>query len=82
MARVRVRLFAAFREAAGRPSVDLDLDEGATVASLRAALAREVPALAAAGGALVVALDGEFVGDGARVGRGADVAVFPPVAGG
>ena len=76
----RVRLFAAHREAAGRPFVDLVLKDGATVADLRAALSREVPSGARL--TTVVAVDGEFCGDEARLAPGADIAVFPPVAGG
>lgn len=82
MMRVRVRLFAAFREAAGAGVVEVELDEGATVAALCEALARKVPTLAGAGGAMVVAQGGEFVSQDAFVRRGADLAVFPPVAGG
>jgi molybdopterin converting factor small subunit len=80
MTEFRVRLFAAHREAAGRPWVDLQLPEGATVGDLCAALRAAVPRAAAL--TTVVAVDGEFVGDGARLKPGADVAVFPPVAGG
>ena len=38
---VRVRLFAVLRQRAGRESVDVELDEGATVADALAQLARE-----------------------------------------
>ena len=82
MPALRVLLFAAHREAAGRPSVDLALPEGATVGDLRLALGEAVPALARAALATVVAVDGEFSHDNAPLRAGAKVAVFPPVAGG
>jgi molybdopterin converting factor subunit 1 len=82
MPAVRVLLFAAHREAAGRPSVELTLPEGATVGDLRRALAEAVPALANAALTTVVAVDGEFCDDRTPLGRRAKVAVFPPVAGG
>jgi molybdopterin converting factor subunit 1 len=82
MPAVRVLLFAAHREAAGRSAVELALPEGATVGDLRRALGEAVPALAKEPLPTVVAVDGEFCGDGAPLRRGAKVAVFPPVAGG
>lgn len=80
MATFRVRLFAAHREAAGKLAVEVVLKDGSTVGDLRAALASAVPR--AAGLATVIAVDGEFCADTVRLKAGADIAVFPPVAGG
>jgi len=78
----RIRLFAAHREAAGRSEIELDLPEGSTVAAVRAALERQIPALRRLGDATLIAVNGEFAADGRSI-RPSDVlAVFPPVAGG
>jgi molybdopterin converting factor small subunit len=82
MARYRVRLFAAHREAAGASEVTLELDEGGTVAELRAALEGKFPVLAGLAGATVIAVNGEFAPDTRRVGPSDQLAAFPPVAGG
>lgn len=82
MLRLRVRLFAAHREAAGRSAVEVSLEPGATVGDLKGAVLAKVPRLRAVEGATVVAVNGEFVGDGARLSEGDEVALFPPVAGG
>ncbi|HEX9710466.1 MAG TPA: MoaD/ThiS family protein [Candidatus Thermoplasmatota archaeon] len=79
---VRVRLFAAHREAAGRPSVALDLPAGATVKDVRSALKHALPALRNAGGTTVIAVNGQFAPDDQPVRAGDEVAAFPPVAGG
>lgn len=79
---VRVRLFAAHREAAGRAVVEVELPSGATVGDLRRALAHAVPALLRAGAPAVVAVNGEFADDARRLNARDEIALFPPVAGG
>ncbi len=82
MPSVRVLLFAAHREAAGRGVAVLDLPEGSTVAELKMALARQLPGLARERLTTVVAVNGKFADDRVPVHPGDEVAVFPPVAGG
>ena len=82
MATLRVRLFAAHREAAGAPHVDLRLALPAPVSQVRAALNSQWPALARAGDATLFAVNGQFAPEGRLVREGDEVAAFPPVAGG
>jgi molybdopterin converting factor subunit 1 len=80
--RIRVRLFAVARQAAGSNSIEIELPEGADVGQLRRAIGAEVPALGAMMRQLRFAVDEEFAGDDARILPGRDVACIPPVSGG
>ncbi len=80
---IEVRLFAVFRERAGRDTLALELDEGATVADVLEAAARE-PGLGEVLAAMPVraALNREYVADDAPVSEGDELALIPPVSGG
>ena len=79
---VQLRLFAAARQAAGSETVHVELPAEATVADLRTALVRQVPALAAWRKHLMIAVDQQYAGDEHTLTEGAEVACFPPVSGG
>lgn len=77
---VRVLLFAAWADAFGAPSVDLDLADGATAADVVAALRTRVP-----GASLPrpsIAINRSIAPRSTLVRAGDEVAVIPPVAGG
>jgi molybdenum cofactor biosynthesis protein MoaC/molybdopterin converting factor subunit 1 len=80
---VELRLFAVFRERAGRDTLALELSDGATVGDALAAAA-EVPGL----GEILermpvrVALNREYVDNDAAVAAGDELALIPPVSGG
>jgi molybdenum cofactor biosynthesis protein MoaC/molybdopterin converting factor subunit 1 len=80
---VELRLFAIFRERAGRERLALELDEPATVADALAAAARE-PELTEILAAMPVrvAVNREYVDDDAPVNAGDELALIPPVSGG
>jgi molybdenum cofactor biosynthesis protein MoaC/molybdopterin converting factor subunit 1 len=80
---VELRLFAVFRERAGRERLALELPEGATVADALAAAA-EQPGLGEILAAMPVraALNREYVDDDAPVAAGDELALIPPVSGG
>jgi molybdopterin synthase catalytic subunit len=75
---VRVRLFAALRERAGSPSVELQLAEGSTVA--------DVWPLLGLGGVepsgMLYAVNREYAEPGDALSDGDEVALIPPVSGG
>jgi molybdopterin converting factor subunit 1 len=77
-----VRLFAIARERAGRGEVAIRLPAKATVADLRAALAEQVPGLAAIAPRVMIAVDSEYADDDYELTPGASLAVIPPVSGG
>ncbi|MDX6583563.1 MAG: MoaE-MoaD fusion protein [Solirubrobacterales bacterium] len=80
---VELRLFAIFRERAGRDRLVLELPEGATVADALEAAAREpglgelLPKMPAR-----VAVNREYVGEEAVIADGDELALIPPVSGG
>ena len=80
---VDVRLFAVFRERAGRDTISLELPEGATVADALTAAGRE-PGLGEILERMPVraALNREYVGTDAPVRAGDELALIPPVSGG
>jgi molybdopterin synthase sulfur carrier subunit len=80
--KVRVRLFALAREAAGCGSIEVDLPHGATVAHLRRQLGDQFPQLADLLARMMVAVNTQYAGDQTPIPRNADVACIPPVSGG
>lgn len=80
--RVTVRYFAIARERVKVPVETLELAEGATLSTLKDALAEKHPPLAPLFPQLRFALDEEFAPLDARLTEGCEVALIPPVAGG
>ena len=80
---VEIRLFAVFRERAGRDTLSLELADGATVADALAAAGRE-PGLGEILGRMPVraALNREYVDSDAAISEGDELALIPPVSGG
>jgi len=74
--KVTVRLFAVLRERAGRESVELDLDDGATVRDAIAAVdvSEGVP--------VVMAVNREVAAEDVVLAPGDELALIPPVSGG
>jgi molybdopterin converting factor subunit 1 len=77
---VAVRLFASYREQAGRARLSAEVPEGARVRDLEAQLAAEVPALTTTRG--LVAVNQTYVGPDFVLHQGDEVAFIPPVSGG
>lgn len=80
--RVRVRLFAMQREAAGTRELLLELPRGATVDDAWNAAVAAVPALAPGRSSLRFALNGEYADAGTPLADGDELACIPPVSGG
>jgi molybdopterin synthase catalytic subunit len=80
---VRVRLFAILRERAGRDAVEVELEEGATVADALRELAL-LPGLAEPIARMPVrmAVNREYAEAGTRLGAGDELALIPPISGG
>jgi molybdopterin synthase catalytic subunit/molybdopterin converting factor small subunit len=80
---VRVRLFAILRERAGRESIEVDLDEGATVADAIRTLS-QLPALAGVLDRLPVAMavNREYATTDTRLVAQDELALIPPISGG
>lgn len=78
--RLRVRLFASYREAAGTNCLETTLAEPATVRELLDALAPQIPALTRTRG--LIAVNQEYVTSEVTLHDGDEVALIPPVSGG
>ncbi len=77
---VEVRLFALYREQAGRDQLRLSLPEGARVKDLAETLKRLFPALTLEGG--MAAVNQDLAGPETPLEEGDEVAFLPPVSGG
>ena len=80
--KVRVKLFAAARELAGRDELELELAQRATLADLRVAIAKAFPALQKITPHALWAVDAEYAGDSTIINENSEIAIIPPVSGG
>ena len=80
---VRVRLFSVLRQSAGRESIDIRVEENATVADALAALGRE-PGLAdvLARTPVRMAVNRDYAEPETRLSADDELALVPPVSGG
>lgn len=79
---VTVRLFARARDLAGADRIEVELPAGATVATLRGAVAEKCPALMTILERCAVAVDNDFATANTALHPSAEVALLPPVSGG
>jgi molybdopterin synthase sulfur carrier subunit len=80
--KIRVRVFASFREAVGGGALSWDAPEGATVSDVVAALREAYPRLGPAVEKAMLAVNQEYVGGDLRLKDGDELALIPPVSGG
>ena len=80
--RIRVRLFAMQREAAGMRELRLEVPLGSTVDDAWNAVVDTVPALAPGRSSLRFAVNGEYADDDLTLADGDELACIPPVSGG
>ena len=80
--KVRVRLFASYREAVGAPTVDLVLDDAGGGEAVWAALVARYPGLGRLPAPSGYAVNDEYVGGLHPLRENDEVALIPPVSGG
>jgi molybdopterin converting factor subunit 1 len=80
--KVRVRLFASFREAVGSGTLAWDAPEGASVSDVVLALRETFPGLGPAAEKALLAVNQEYVGNDVQLRDGDELALIPPVSGG
>jgi molybdopterin synthase catalytic subunit/molybdopterin converting factor small subunit len=80
--RVRVRLFARYREAAGRDRIEIELPEGGTVESAWSAVADRLPELARYRPFTLFAVGEQYVQPDHPLAPDDELCLFPPVSGG
>ena len=79
---LNVRLFALYRERAGRNTVSVAGPEGATVADLTDEIRRQLPNLAPPEVKIVVAVNTDYADYEVVLQPGDDICLIPPVSGG
>jgi molybdopterin synthase catalytic subunit len=82
MNRVTVLFFATLKDRAGTARLEMELDEQASLAELKARLAERYPAAAPLLPTTLAAINREFASEEQILPPGAEVAFFPPVSGG
>ncbi len=80
--KVRVRLFARYREAAGRERLELDLPDNVTVETAWSAVVDHHPALRPYRPHTLFAVGHDYVAPEHRLKPGDELCLFPPVSGG
>ena len=80
--RVRVRLFASLREAAGHSEVALDLAPGASAEDAWRSLVAQHPALAQRRASLAAAVNRRYAAFTTPLAEGDELVFIPPVSGG
>jgi len=80
--RVRVLFFGLLKDAAGKSSDEIEIDDGASVRDLLADCEAQVPRLKESLGSLAVAVNQQYVGPETKLKAGDEVALLPPVSGG
>jgi molybdopterin converting factor subunit 1 len=80
--KVRVRLFASFREAVGSGTLAWDAPDGSRVSDVVSALRDAYPGLGPAAEKALLAVNQEYVGGDFRLQDGDELALIPPVSGG
>ncbi len=80
--RIRVRLFAMQREAAGMRELRLEVPVGSTIDDAWSAVVETVPALAPGRSSLRFARNGSYEDPGTLLADGDEIACIPPVSGG
>lgn len=80
--KLNVRLFATLKERAGSNMLSVELPDSASVETLLAILAVQVPALAPSLKPVLVAVNNEYAFAEHIINPGDEIALFPPVSGG
>ena len=80
--RLTVKLYATLRDRAKTNLVTVQVQDGATIGTLRQKLATDYPAVASTLPRCLAAINQEFADDDAVIRLGDEIAFFPPVSGG
>ena len=82
MNHVKLLFFATLRDRAGTKSMELDLPADLTVQGLKDKLSKEFPNLKESMSSVLITINREYAFDEAIIPPNAELAMFPPVAGG
>ena len=79
---VRVHLFALAREKVGVPIAEVVVENGASIADLRCAMAEQYPQLSSILPSVRIAVNAEYATELQVLDSTAEIALIPPVSGG
>lgn len=79
---VKVAFFAGAKDVMGTPSIDIAMDDEATLGDLKQTLVEQHPALLEWIEKSVFSVDQEYVNEDKPLYHGAEVGLIPPVSGG
>lgn len=80
--KIKVRLFARYRELVGNGETNLQLPPGTTVGAFKSQIDNHFPQLKNYSANLLVALNGEFADNSLILKEGDEIALLPPLSGG
>ncbi len=80
--RITLKLFAMFKEKAGRSELEISVAEGTTAGEVLETLIRDYPSLAGLANVTMFAVGEEFVSAETELKDGQQLAFLPPVSGG
>lgn len=80
--KVRVKLFASYKEKAGTSDIEMSLSDGATVSDAASELLRLHPTLVGDSSRLMIAVNEEYQEHDYPLSDNDEVAFIPPVSGG
>ena len=80
--KIKVKLFAAFRDIVGAKEEDLELKEGSTVQSLLEDYIRRFPKMGRFREHIILSVNKEYGASGRLLKDGDEVSFLPPVSGG
>ncbi|MDO8672162.1 MAG: MoaD/ThiS family protein [Dehalococcoidia bacterium] len=80
--KIRLRLFAMYREKVGRSEFEMSVAAGTTVGGVLVQLMVDYPSIAGLAGATMFAVDQEFAVADTVLQDGQELALLPPVSGG
>ncbi|HJO09542.1 MAG TPA: MoaD/ThiS family protein [Verrucomicrobiota bacterium] len=80
--KIKVKFWSYFRDCAGCPETEIELENGATLAQLHEAVCKQFPKLAGAKNSTLKAVGLEYQDDDFVLSNGDEVSFFPPVQGG
>ena len=82
MNKVKILFFATMRARAKTSSMEIELEDDASVADFKKILIAKIPALEASLPSTLVSINREFAFDEEIIPESAEIALFPPVSGG
>ncbi len=80
--KVTVRFFATYRDAAGKPQIEMEMDDGASLGDLLERLYDTYPTLKKWSESIICSVNRKYADDDKVLEPGDEVALLPPVSGG